>query len=363
MVCVVGRGGIDPYLTLPLPRRMSSSRASRSSARGGAATNGLQFQDIPPLTDATNPPSPPKSTPTPRIRISKCVKGERYKVPGKEFDEDSDDEEEHPEWFYGVVTNVRKTGCTMLFQGDDIGTRYDAHLETWNEYRVDGDDLDDFDELVFQAIEVRGKLRKAPKPASRRKPARSLRNDENDMEESDGDDVNDDAGDEDDGPQEVETWESDLEDDECELEPELDQEEMNENDTLEAQVGRASWTDVGNLQNDPRASAGAMPENISPSFLMPAFRDESLLNWFLFYMPLSVMSDIVKATNDTARKISWPAQAGPWKPLRPGEFLKWVGVWILMTVCPSVGGGRRTCWRGIMKFQRHTSEKRASKTS
>jgi hypothetical protein len=71
----------------------------------------------------------------------------------------------------------------------------------------------------------------------------------------------------------VETWESDLEDDECDLEPELHQEEMNENDTLEAQVGRASWTNVGNLQTDPRASAGTMPENFSPSFLMPAFRE------------------------------------------------------------------------------------------
>ena len=145
MVCVVRRGGIDPYLTLPLPRRMSSSRASRSRARGGAATNGLRLQDIPPLTDTTNLPSPPKSTPTPRIRISKCVKGGRYKVPGEEFDEDSGDEEEHPEWFYGVVTIVRKTGCTMLFQGDDIGTRYDAHLETWDKYRVDDDEQDDFD--------------------------------------------------------------------------------------------------------------------------------------------------------------------------------------------------------------------------
>ena len=165
MVCVVGRGGIVPYLTLPLPRRMSSSRASRSRARGGAATNGLRLQDIPPLTDTTNLPSPPKSTPTPRIRISKCVKGGRYKVPGEEFDEDSGDEEEHPEWFYGVVTIVRKTGCTMLFQGDDIGTRYDAHLETWDKYRVDDDEQDDFDELVFQAIEGSAKLRKAPKPA------------------------------------------------------------------------------------------------------------------------------------------------------------------------------------------------------
>jgi hypothetical protein len=292
------------------------------------------------------------------IRIPKCVKDERHKAPGDEFNGDSGDSEDHPEWFYGVVTDVLKTGCTMLFQGGDLGTRHDAHLETWNEHRVAEDaDLDDFDELAFQAIEMKAELRKAPKPESRRRNA-LLRKDDADISESDVEDPNDDAGNEEEGPQEVGTWESDLEDNEHELEPEVDQEEMNENDTLEAQVGRASWTDVGNLQTDPRASAGAMPENISPSFLMPAFRDEPLLNWFLFHMPLSATSDIAKATNDEARKISWPAQAGPWKPLRPGGFLRWVGVWVLMTMCPSVGGGRRVHWRGVIKFSRCTSEKR-----
>jgi len=60
----------------------------------------------------------------------------------------------------------------MLFQGDDLGTRYDAHLQTWNKYRVDDVEQDDYEELVFQAIEVRAKLRKAPKPASKRRTLR-----------------------------------------------------------------------------------------------------------------------------------------------------------------------------------------------
>jgi hypothetical protein len=42
------------------------------------------------------------------------------------------------------------------------------------------------------------------------------------------------------GPGEVGTWESDLGDDECKVEPEVDEEELNDNGTLEAQAGRAS---------------------------------------------------------------------------------------------------------------------------
>ena len=68
--------------------------------------------------------------------MPKCVKGERCKAPGSEFDVDPGDSQDHPDWFYGVVTAARKTGCTMLFQGDDVGTKHDA-LETWNEHRVD----------------------------------------------------------------------------------------------------------------------------------------------------------------------------------------------------------------------------------
>ena len=115
----------------------------------------------------TNPTSPPKPRPAPRKRIPKCTKGERYKVPGSEFDKDPDDSKDHPEWFYGVVTVVQKTGCKVLFEGDEIATRYNGHLETWAEYRIADDDVDDTDEEIFQAIEVKGNLRKAPKPVPR----------------------------------------------------------------------------------------------------------------------------------------------------------------------------------------------------
>ena len=143
---------------------MPPSRPSRRSARGAALTNGLQFQDIPPETAPTNLPSPPKATPAPGICIPKCSKGERHKAPGDELGENPDDSEEHPEWFYGVVTHVIKTGCSTLFQGDDLGTRCDACLEAWNECRVADDaDLNDFDELAFRATEVKAKLRKAPR--------------------------------------------------------------------------------------------------------------------------------------------------------------------------------------------------------
>ena len=58
---------------------------------------------------------PAASTSQRKGRVPKCKKGQRYKVPGCWFDEDSGDESDHPEFFYGVVTEVQKTGCKMLF--------------------------------------------------------------------------------------------------------------------------------------------------------------------------------------------------------------------------------------------------------
>jgi hypothetical protein len=72
---------------------------------------------------------------------------------------------------------------------------------------------------------------------------------------------------------------------------------------------------------DPRAQAGAMPENISPAFLMPSFRDEPLLSWFLFYMQLPLIALIVKAANEKAKGVP-----RPWKHLRTGEFMRWLGI-------------------------------------
>ena len=156
---------------------------------------------------------------------------------------------------------------------------------------------------------------------------------------------------------EVDTWRSNAEDDECDVEPLQDILDATDTDDLDAQYARAVWSDVPRLHTDPRAQAGAMPENIVPAFLMPSFREESLLNWFLFYMPLSLVSLIVHATNEEAKRISWASDAR-WKHLRTGEFLRWLGIWILMAVYPIAGGGRRTYWRGMMKFNAFMPEKR-----
>ena len=127
-------------------------------------------------------------------------------------------------------------------------------------------------------------------------------------------------------------------------------------DCLEAQFKRASWEDV-HLVSDPRAATNSMPEDIAPTFRMPSFRDEHLLSWFLFYMPLRLIVEIVDATNEAAKTISWPRDC-PWKHLRTGEFLRWLGLWVLMTVYPINHGGRRGYWRGVLNFGQYMTEKR-----
>ena len=56
-------------------------------------------------------------------RPPQCKKGDRYKVPGTEFDADSDDEDGHPDWWYAVVTDVQKTGYKMWFRDDESKCR------------------------------------------------------------------------------------------------------------------------------------------------------------------------------------------------------------------------------------------------
>ena len=81
----------------------------------------------------TNPPPMPRNPPTSArvptsrtVRVPKCTVGDRYKVTGDQFDEDNNDDEPHPEFFYGVVIAVQKTGCKMLFYGDEVPTRYNS---------------------------------------------------------------------------------------------------------------------------------------------------------------------------------------------------------------------------------------------
>ena len=64
---------------------------TRSSARVGQSPIATQvIADYYP--EPTNPPPPP-------ARMPKCRKGDRHKVPGDEFDEDPDDDEDHPDFF------------------------------------------------------------------------------------------------------------------------------------------------------------------------------------------------------------------------------------------------------------------------
>ena len=216
-----------------------------------------------------------------------------------------------------------------------------------------------FEEEIFHGIEIKAKLRAAPARVVRRK--RGIvqypnTDDDSTNDEDEGEGDHDDS-DREDVAVEVDHWESDLEDDECDDEPLVDGDEGNTHEDLEEEFAHAEWEDVQHLDTDPRAVENAMPENILPAFLMPAFRDETLLNWFLWYMPLTLISDIAFATNEAAKRIPW-AQDNRWRNLRAGELLQWIGIWILMTVYPINSGGRRNYWRGMLKFGKYMKERR-----
>ena len=313
----------------------------------------------------SNPPPPPGSSAPVQnqraarpVRVRKCKKGERYKVPGTEFDEDSDDEDEHAEWWYGVVTVVLKNTCKVLFKGDEVPTSYNAFLETWSQYRYPAADATAEEEGIYQAIEIAAKLRRPARAVVVRR-AREQAVGGSSSSESDGEE----EGKEDQQSQpeaevEVEQWESDAEDDEHMDEPEGDSgDDACDDRDVELQMSSGVWTDVPRLDTDPRAANGSMPENITPAFLMPHYREEPLLSWFLFFVPLPLIAKIVKATNDGAMAIAWPVSE-PWRHLRSGEFLRWLGLWILMTVYPLAGGGRRSYWRGMLNFGQYMPEKR-----
>ena len=165
--------------------------------------------------------------------------GERYKVPGTEFDEDSDDDEEHPEWWYAVVTKVMKTCTKMWFKDDDEETRYNGFLESWRQYVHDPDDASAAEEAIYQDIEIAAKLRRSPRvpvPRLRLDPGNNPGGDSNSDSSDDDEDA---AGGGEEGPSQVDAWESDLEDDECEVEPEVDADDTD--GSLDAQYGRSQW--------------------------------------------------------------------------------------------------------------------------
>jgi hypothetical protein len=114
----------------------------QAPAAEGQATIATQVTTNHP--EPTNPPPPPARTP-------KCKKGGRCEVAG---DEDSDDDEDHPGFFHGVVTKVMKKGIHALFQNDTATARHDGHLETWCEHRQDPNDARQTEEEIFQKTEM-----------------------------------------------------------------------------------------------------------------------------------------------------------------------------------------------------------------
>ena len=62
------------------------------------------------------------------------------------------------------TTTIRKR-C-LLFEGDEITTRYNGWLEGWEAFYVDPskDDLIDDEETIFQKIKMKGKIRQQPRP-------------------------------------------------------------------------------------------------------------------------------------------------------------------------------------------------------
>jgi hypothetical protein len=197
----------------------------------------------------------------------------------------------------------------MWFRDDDEKTRCNGFLESWRQHLHDPDDASAEEEAIYQDIEIAAKLRGSPRvpvPRLRLDPGNNPGGDSpssNDSSPDSSDDDEDAAGGGEEGPSQVDAWESDLEDDECEVEPEVDADDAD--GSLDAQHGRPQWTDVDTTRTDPRAATGSTPENITPQLLMPSHRDEPLLSWFLFYTPLPLIVLIVKATNEAAKDIAW----------------------------------------------------------
>jgi len=158
-----------------------------------------------------------------------------------------------------------------------------------------------------------------------------------------------------DNVREVDSWKSELEDDEADDAPDdVDNSTLTWN--VDVDLSRGRWEDVGVLRVDPRSKNGSVPDDIPPAFLMPGYRDDALLNMFLFYFPLRLITEIVTATNANAATIAWPSHK-PWKHLKVGEWMRWLGLWVLMTLYP-INGSRRLYWRGSLAFGRYMPERR-----
>ena len=308
------------------------------------------------------PPSPRSPTDASTSRVGanetntdvrhKAVRGDRYAVPKSEFFEDASPDV----LLYGVVVERVRAHTNIWFKGDQRGSMYPGYLEEWSEYYLHPEDYKEDDEEMFQNLERTAGLRKPPRSRAGKRAIES-ESDGSASEYDEGDeDESSDEGDGEHAPREVETWEEDDVDDESEEPPDADPEDEEEHNVDDVLAG-LTWSDAGSLSQDPRARTDSMPANIAPQFLMPDYRNADLLDWFHFWCSPGLIDEIVSATNEKAKSIAWPLNA-PWKHLKRGEFHRWLGIWVLMTVYPVADSNRRSYWGSSMEMGKYMSRNR-----
>jgi len=130
--------------------------------------------------------------------------------------------------------------------------------------------------------------------------------------------------------------------------------ECDEDTPLDDVLAKIQWTDAGVVSSDPRLKDHD-PASFEPDLRMPKKEENNLLDWWLHWFPKSLVLKIVAAINNNAASIKFPAN-GRWKLLSAGEFLRWMGLWLLMSVYKA--NPRREYWRGRPGFGKYMAEKR-----
>ena len=158
-----------------------------------------------------------------------------------------------------------------------------ADLSGWKQFVVLDEGTDDSVEAEFAKLDILAGLRARPRavPASRRV-----------WQHPSSDD-----NDEDNQATTVAARKSDAEDGECDDTPDgtdgCGDETLGEDRDLE----RMNWVDCKRLLTDQRARTSSILESMIPHWNLPNFRDESWLNWFLYYMLLTIIQRIIHAKN------------------------------------------------------------------
>ena len=148
--------------------------------------------------------------------------------------------------------------------------------------------------------------------------------------------------------------EDELEDDEEEDDSSSSEPAMDENTPLDKRLEALAWKEDGVIRNDQRI-LDHRPENFTPLARLQNQDTCNLIQWWFKWFPKSLLLDIVNQINIKANSIKWPSTRN-WKVLKNGEFLRWMGMWLLMGVYPT--SPRRAYWRGQLHFGKYMTESR-----